>query len=92
MSKLTSLSVILYHVAATNWLPTSNLASVTFEIATLIYKLKLGLPVDLVRRVFNHMAKIVHKGNSSILPYPSLIYKVLLSQGFTPKAKDDIEK
>lgn len=88
LTDLIYLSVILYNIATTNWLPTSNTTYVTFDIASLVYKLKLCTPVNLGRRIFQHIASVTKKSNSTIMPYPALLYKILLSQGFVHKSKD----
>ncbi|KAK4342415.1 hypothetical protein RND71_038231 [Anisodus tanguticus] len=86
MSKLTALFATLHKLAIYNWLPSLNETLVTFDQASLLFKFGRNQKVDLGTIIFNHAVNLAEKQSNSALPYPSLIFQILLNQGFkTPK-------
>jgi hypothetical protein len=76
---------ILFKIATSNWLPTTFKSSVTLGHAKLIYKIQRGLSIDLGQRIFDQLlffSKDENKINALGIPFPSLIYQIMLSQGF----------
>ncbi|VFQ81973.1 unnamed protein product [Cuscuta campestris] len=82
-SILKSSYAILFRVAAYHWLPTTHMNTVPLCIATLIYKIKHEIPVNLGKIIFDQIMSFASeraKQNSNGLPYPLLIYQMLKSQ------------
>ncbi|XP_012837776.1 PREDICTED: uncharacterized protein LOC105958310 [Erythranthe guttata] len=72
-----------------NWIPSKNVSVVTKPHAVLMYKLGMGLPVDFGKLFFDTIGHLAQKiSPSTHLPYPSLIYSILLSQNL---GQDDSE-
>ncbi|XP_012851290.1 PREDICTED: uncharacterized protein LOC105970990 [Erythranthe guttata] len=72
-----------------NWIPSKNVYVVTKPHAVLMYKLGMGLPVDFGKLFFDTIGHLAQKiSPSTHLPYPSLIYSILLSQNL---GQDDSE-
>ena len=72
-------------------MPTTFKSFVTLKQAELMYKIQRGLSVDLGQRIFDQLlffSKDENKISALGIPFPSLIYQILLSQGFR---KDDVE-
>ncbi|VFQ68309.1 unnamed protein product [Cuscuta campestris] len=70
-------------VVAYHWLPTTHMNTVPLCIATLIYKIKHEIPVNLGKIIFDQIMSFASeraKQNSNGLPYPLLIYQMLKSQ------------
>ena len=66
-------------------MPTTHKATVPSGLAEFIFKIKQGLPVDLGQRIFDELLSFTmdaNKLNSLSIPYPVLIYQLLISQGF----------
>ncbi|VFQ87027.1 unnamed protein product [Cuscuta campestris] len=82
-SILKSSYAILFRVAAYHWLPTTHMNTVPLCIATLIYKIKHEIPVNLGKIIFDQIMSFASeraKQNSNGLPYPLLIYQMLKSE------------
>ncbi|VFQ90479.1 unnamed protein product [Cuscuta campestris] len=70
-------------VAAYHWLPTTHMNTVPLCIATLIYKIKHEIPVNLGKIIFDQIMSFAPeraKQNSNGLPYHLLIFQMLKSQ------------
>ncbi|KAI3446834.1 hypothetical protein Pfo_003499 [Paulownia fortunei] len=73
----------VYVRALTNWTPTANHTVFVKDQAILLYCIGTRHPYDLDRHIMRTIAK--HAGvktTTGYLPFPSLIYNVLVSQGF----------
>ncbi|XP_031121097.1 uncharacterized protein LOC116024342 [Ipomoea triloba] len=82
---LTTKYVILHKLAMTNWMPNEHRGGLNFLMATLIYKIGKGIPIDIGDIIFKHVAsfrKPESKESKVKLPFPCTIYGVLRSQGF----------
>ncbi|KAJ8560419.1 hypothetical protein K7X08_022279 [Anisodus acutangulus] len=82
VSKLTALFATLHKVVIYNWLPSLNETVVTLDQASLLFKIGRNQKVDLGTLIFNHAVNLAEKQSNSALPYPSLIFQILLNQGF----------
>ncbi|XP_012854513.1 PREDICTED: uncharacterized protein LOC105974019 [Erythranthe guttata] len=72
-----------------NWIPSKNVSVVTKPHAVLMYKLGMGIPVDFGKLFFDSIGHLAQKiSPSTHLPYPSLVYSILLSQNL---GQDDSE-
>ncbi|VFQ69389.1 unnamed protein product [Cuscuta campestris] len=93
-SILKSSYAILLRVAALHWLPTTHTNTVSKIMARLLYKIKHNIPFDLGQLIFDQImlfAAEKYKVNSIGLPYPTLLYSLLVSQGFS-KEEDEEEE
>ncbi|XP_031099679.1 uncharacterized protein LOC116003879 [Ipomoea triloba] len=91
---LTTKYAILHKIAMTNWMPNEHKAGLNLLMATLIYKIRRGIPVDLDDIIFKHVAsfkKPESKESKVKLLFPCTIYGVLLSQGFKPEPNEPME-
>ncbi|XP_031131819.1 uncharacterized protein LOC116033202 [Ipomoea triloba] len=91
---LTTKYVILHKLAMTNWMPNEHRGGLNFLMATLIYKIGKGIPVDLGDIIFKHVASFIKpesKESKVKLPFPCTIYGVLRSQGFKPEPNEPME-
>ena len=73
-------------------MPISDKAIVSTSQAELIYKIRHGFPVDLGQRIYDQLlffSRDDNKINALGIPFPILIYQLLLSQGF--QRKDYVE-
>ncbi|KAH6780837.1 methionine sulfoxide reductase B 1 [Perilla frutescens var. hirtella] len=89
-SVLTSLFSTLHKISVCNWIPTSNTTVVPFEYVCLLYKIYSGEKVNLGQHIFNSIAEIAMTKSNKKLVVPSLIYNMLLDQGFKPKKRDTL--
>lgn len=63
-------------------------------MATLIYKIGKGIPVDLGHTIFKQVVSFkdpAAKENKVKLPFPCLIYEILCAQTFRPQAGEAME-
>ncbi|XP_031096844.1 uncharacterized protein LOC116001084 [Ipomoea triloba] len=91
---LTTKYAILHKIAMTNWMPNEHRGGLNFPMATLIYKVGKGIPVDLGDIIFKHVAsfrKPESKESKVKLPFPCTIYGVLRTQGFKPEQNEPME-
>ncbi|XP_031108382.1 uncharacterized protein LOC116012846 [Ipomoea triloba] len=91
---LTTKYAILHKLAMTNWMPNEHRGGLNFLMATLIYKIGKGIPVDLSDIIFKHVAsfrKPESKESKVKLSFPCTIYGVLRSQGFKPEPNEPME-
>ena len=86
VSRLTTVYDVLHKIAIKNWLPTRNASVVTKPQAELLYQIGKGKKVDLGKLIFDKIMENVEKVVKGLIPYPCLIYGVLVSQGFRKKA------
>ncbi|VFQ84566.1 unnamed protein product [Cuscuta campestris] len=89
-SILKSSYAILLRVAALHWLPTTHTNTVSKIMARLLYKIKHNIPFDLGKLIFDQImlfAAEKYKANSIGLPYPTLLYSLLVSQGSAKKKR-----
>ncbi|XP_031116507.1 uncharacterized protein LOC116020165 [Ipomoea triloba] len=91
---LTTKYAIMHKLAMTNWMPNEHRGGLNLLMATLIYKIGKGIPVDLGNIIFKHVAsfrKPESKESKVKLPFPCTIYGVLRTQGFKPKPNEPME-
>ncbi|XP_031116505.1 uncharacterized protein LOC116020162 [Ipomoea triloba] len=91
---LTTKYAILHKLAMTNWMPNEHRGGLNLLMATLIYKIGKGIPVDLGDIIFKHVAsfrKPESKESKVKLPFPCTIYGVLRTQGFKPEPNEPME-
>ncbi|XP_012857542.1 PREDICTED: uncharacterized protein LOC105976830 [Erythranthe guttata] len=89
VSQLTAFYSVLFRLTVMNWIPSKNISVVTKPHVVLMYKLGMGLPVDFGKLFFDTIGHLAQKiSPSTHLPYPSLIYSILLSQNL---GQDDSE-
>ncbi|VFQ59368.1 unnamed protein product [Cuscuta campestris] len=93
-SILNSSYSILLRVAACHWLATTHTNTVTKAMGMLLYKIKNGVPINLGKLIVSQIAefgKRNYKQNDNGLPFPVLIFQMLLSQGFVKVDADKEE-
>ncbi|VFQ61560.1 unnamed protein product [Cuscuta campestris] len=93
-SILKSSYAILLRVAALHWLPTTHTNTVSKIMARLLYTIKHNIPFDLGQLIFDQImlfAAEKYKVNSIGLPYPTLLYSLLVSQGFSKEEEEEEE-
>ncbi|XP_031099842.1 uncharacterized protein LOC116004042 [Ipomoea triloba] len=91
---LTTKYAILHKLAMTNWMSNEHRGGLNLLMATLIYKIGKGIPVDLGDIIFKHVAsfrKPESKESKVKLPFPCTIYGVLRTQGFKPEPNEPME-
>ncbi|VFQ68788.1 unnamed protein product [Cuscuta campestris] len=84
-SILNSSYSILLRVAACHWLATSHTNTVTKAMGMLLYKIKNNVSVNLGKLIVAQIAefgKHNYKQNDNGLPFPVLIFQMLVSQSF----------
>ncbi|XP_062085408.1 uncharacterized protein LOC133791500 [Humulus lupulus] len=81
VSNLTYTYAVLHKFATTNWKPTSHTATISFDMASFLYKVGTGLGINLASVIHDQIIGF-HKGNRKNLnlPFPQVIYKVLSMQ------------
>lgn len=73
---------MLHKLAISNWLPTSNTTTLTLDQSKLLYRIGKSMAFDLGYKIFQILHRAPFKQSStSILPFPNLIYAMLLDQG-----------
>lgn len=83
--------VALYKIVINNCMPTKNVTLLTREQAEFIYKVGKGLPFNFASIVVNNIFRATAKGKDShILPFPSLIHRLLKDQGYQNSKGDDV--
>lgn len=92
-SCLTSKFAILERVASFNWMPVTRQSTVKRELAFLLYNVGTGVRFNLGQLIFNQVVRHADNkgGPKTDLPFPSLIYGILRSQGFTPDPSEPSE-
>ncbi|XP_019173391.1 PREDICTED: uncharacterized protein LOC109168966 [Ipomoea nil] len=92
--ELTIVYSILLRLASANWLPAVRVHHFSEQLALLLYKIRNRLTFDLGEIIFSHiLAYHVKKKEAKIhLPYPCLIYGLLLAQGFRPYNDEQVTK
>lgn len=82
-ASLTSLHSVLHKTAIWNWTPSTNSTNVTRPYVYVLYAIGEGKPFDFGQHVFSTVMAFGDGGlKSTRLPFPSLIYCILESQGF----------
>ncbi|XP_062100700.1 uncharacterized protein LOC133806624 [Humulus lupulus] len=81
VSNLTYTYAVLHKFATTNWKPTSHTATISFDMASFLYKVGTGLGINLASVIHDQIIGF-RKGNRKNLnlPFPQVIYKVLSMQ------------
>ncbi|XP_062089041.1 uncharacterized protein LOC133795604 [Humulus lupulus] len=81
VSNLTYTYAVLHKFATTNWKPTSHTATISFDMASFLYKVGTGLGINLALVIHDQIIGFC-KGNRKNLniPFPHVIYKVLSMQ------------
>ncbi|XP_062100134.1 uncharacterized protein LOC133806015 [Humulus lupulus] len=81
ISNLTYTYAVLNKFATTNWKPTSHNATISFDMASFLYKVGTGIVINLDMVIHDQIIGF-RKGNRKNLnlPFPQVIYKVLSMQ------------
>ncbi|XP_062114193.1 uncharacterized protein LOC133825243 [Humulus lupulus] len=81
VSNLTYTYAVLHKFATTNWKPTSHTATISFDMASFLYKVGTGIGINLAMVIHDQIIGF-RKGNRKNLnhPFPQVIYKVLSMQ------------
>ncbi|XP_062113497.1 uncharacterized protein LOC133824584 [Humulus lupulus] len=81
VSNLTYTYVVLHKFATTNWKPTSYTATISFDMASFLYKVGTGIGINLAIVIHDQIIEF-RKGNRKNLnlPFPQAFYKVLSMQ------------
>ncbi|XP_062094277.1 uncharacterized protein LOC133800335 [Humulus lupulus] len=81
VSNLTYTYAVLHKFATTNWKPTSHTATISFDMASFLYKVGTGLGINLASVIHDQIIGF-RKGNRKNLNlhFPQVIYKVLSMQ------------
>lgn len=88
-ASLTSLYSVLHKTAICNWTPSTNSTIVTRPQAMILFAIGMGKQFDFGQHVFNTVMSFATGGQKSTkLPFPSLIFGLLESQGFVATADD----
>ena len=88
---LTALMAVLYRVCVHNWITTKNNNPVSTTVAEMLYKLKVGIPINLGQYVFNRLGEFTVKGDVGVCMYPSIIHGFLKDEGFAPAANERMQ-
>ena len=67
-------------IVVTNWLPTKHTATVTKELCILLYAVGIGMKFDMGKHIFETISQYAENKKKTKLPFPSLIYELLMSQ------------
>ncbi|XP_062114625.1 uncharacterized protein LOC133825736 [Humulus lupulus] len=81
VSNLTYTYAVLHKFATTNWKPTSHTATISFDMASFLYKVGTSIGINLASVIHDQIIGF-RKGNRKNLnlPFPQVIYKVLSMQ------------
>ncbi|XP_062100219.1 uncharacterized protein LOC133806103 [Humulus lupulus] len=81
VTNLTYTYAVLHKFATTNWKPTSHTATISFDMASFLYKVGTGIGINLAMFIYDQIIGF-RKGNRRDLnlPFPQVIYKVLSMQ------------
>ncbi|XP_062080544.1 uncharacterized protein LOC133785313 [Humulus lupulus] len=81
VTNLTYTYAVLHKFATTNWKPTSHTATISFDMASFLYKARTGIGIDLAMFIYDPIIGF-RKGNrrNLNLPFPQVIDKVLSMQ------------
>ncbi|XP_062114283.1 uncharacterized protein LOC133825342 [Humulus lupulus] len=81
VTDLTHYYAVLHKFATSNWIPTTHTSTITFDTAFFLYKVGIGLQVDLASLIFDQITALGNaKKKGQYLVFPHLIYKLLDSQ------------
>lgn len=88
-ASLTSLFYVLHKTAIRNWTPSTNSTNVTRPHVLVLHAIGTGSTFNFGRHVFDSVMAFADGGlKSTSLPFPSLIYSILVSQGFVPHVNE----
>uniref|UniRef100_A0A803NL54 Uncharacterized protein n=1 Tax=Cannabis sativa TaxID=3483 RepID=A0A803NL54_CANSA len=78
--------------ATTNWKLTSHTATISFDMASFLYKVGIGLDIDLATIIYDQIISFWEgKKKNMNLPFPQVIYKILSMQRSDVKTeKEDL--
>ncbi|KAI3453462.1 hypothetical protein Pfo_010125 [Paulownia fortunei] len=83
---------VYVRATVTNWTPIANHTVLVKDQAILLYCIRTGHPYDLGRHIMRTIAKHAKvKTTTGHLPFPSLIYNMLVSQAFKKLRKEQLE-
>lgn len=88
---LTAMMAVLFRLCIHNWIPTKNNNLVTATVGVLLYKLKMGIPINFGQYVFNRIGEFTDKGDVGVCMYPYMIHGFLKDEGFAPTATDRMQ-
>ncbi|XP_062090024.1 uncharacterized protein LOC133796475 [Humulus lupulus] len=81
VTDLTHYYVVLHKVAINNWIPITHTSTITFDTTFFLFKVGIGLQVDLATLIFNQITALGNaRKKGQYLVFPHLIYKFLDSQ------------
>lgn len=84
---------LLHKAVLHNWTPTTNKSKLVQTQAIFLYFLGTGHPIDFGKVAFSHIYYYIEKPIARYtLPFPSLIYGILLDQGIERKKGDAAEQ
>ncbi|XVE68338.1 hypothetical protein DITRI_Ditri09bG0060000 [Diplodiscus trichospermus] len=90
-SDFTMKYVVLHKIAISNWNPAKHTSKVYESLAQLLYKVGTGMPFDLGQHIFDIIMVYSESRNSfGTLPFPSLIYQLLMSQHNIKTSRDKL--
>ncbi|XP_062089730.1 uncharacterized protein LOC133796273 [Humulus lupulus] len=81
VTNLTYTYAVLHKFATMNWKPTSHTATISFDMASFLYKVGTGIGINLAMFIYDQIIGF-RKGNrrNLNLPFPQVIYKALSMQ------------
>ncbi|XP_062080652.1 uncharacterized protein LOC133785435 [Humulus lupulus] len=81
VSDLTHYYCALFKFSMFNWLPTTHFSNITQDMAFLLFKIGIGITVDLPFAIFDQIVSLSgEKCKGQHLMFPQVIYKLLDSQ------------
>lgn len=89
-AKLSSFYSVLHKIAIRNWTPSSNSTVVTSKQLYVLFDIGTGRSFNFGKMVFDIILQFANGAcKGSKLPFPSLIYGLLVSQGFISNINED---
>ncbi|XP_062089571.1 uncharacterized protein LOC133796106 [Humulus lupulus] len=81
VTNLTYTYVVLHKFATTNWKPTSHTATISFDMASFLYKVWTEIGINLAMFIYDQIIGFRKANRRNLnLPFPQVIYKVLSMQ------------
>ncbi|XP_012846970.1 PREDICTED: uncharacterized protein LOC105966942 [Erythranthe guttata] len=82
---------LLFGIGTTNWFPTAHHGTLNRRRGLLLYYIGSGIPCDLAQFIFEEIvAEADSKSTAYSLPFPSLIYRLLIDQGYVKNRKNAV--
>ncbi|XP_073019480.1 uncharacterized protein [Primulina eburnea] len=90
-AKLTSFYSVLHKTSIWNWTPSTNSSTVTRTQALVLFAIGTGRAFNFGKLIFQNTLQYAEGDfKKTKLPYPSLIYAILESQGFIANIDEDL--